>query len=463
MKLSRTLAIGSLIVLGTSFEATPANLHPWPGEELSGGATTVFDTRSSAFGRMVANLDPSRWIAVRAGKSLFANPWVPRGQSASPGARPGLGPRFNADSCAGCHFRDGRVGPQEPGVEASPPLLVRLAIPASRGGWGPEPTYGAQLNERAVGIPAEGTLQVEYEEVVGHYGDGEPYRLRRPSYRIQGLSRGPLHADAQLTVLMPPSLIGLGLLEAVPVGQLQDLADPEDTDGDGISGRIPPSLEDDSGIGRFGWKATQPNLESQIALAFSEDMGIMSTAYPQGNCAAKDAACRRLAGAERDLSPTQLARVTLYTRLLAPPARRDVESSEVLEGRNLFLELGCASCHSPRLRTVEAGSKGEVLPELSGQIIRPYSDLLLHDLGPELAGGFPDGGAESGEWRTPALWGLGLHRQVSGSIFLLHDGRARSIEEAILWHGGEAEAARLAFVASSARQRRAVLRFLNSL
>lgn len=454
---------------------------PWPGEELAGGETTVFDRGPAAFGRALRNLERKRWLAMRAGKRLFESPWIEPGPDAGMSPRRGLGPLFNADSCAGCHFRDGRgappteiMAPPEP-----PPYLARLR----RSDGKPDPRYGSQLNDGGAGVPAEGTLTIETVEQSWRSPDGRAYTLTRPKAVLSGLALGPLDPGTRVDLRVPPTLVGLGLLEAVPVATLENLADPEDRDGDGISGRL-RRLPGPTGplVGRFGWKAAQPSLESQVAHAFNEDLGVTSSLYPAPNCPPRDEACRRLAGDEIELSETQLARVTLYTRLLAPPARRDWQEPEVLRGRELFMQIGCAACHVPSLRTAEPAQtktgRHDLLPELAGQTIRPFTDLLLHDMGPELADGAPEaahgpgaaGGTEAsnrpvepGEWRTAPLWGLGLLARVNGHLHLLHDGRARTIEEAILWHGGESAGSRDRFVELSPDQQAALLRFLESL
>ena len=311
----------------------------------------------------------------------------------------------------------------------------------------------------------EGRLALELSRVQRRFPDGEEGWLRRPLPSLENLSRGPLDPESGLSLRIPPTLVGLGLLEAVPQSRLEALADPRDDDGDGISGRLQriphPAGEK---VGRFGWKAGQPNLESQVARAFSEDLGVTSSRFPEPNCSPGDSGCRQLATprepASTELSDTQLRRVALYLRLLAPPARRGWQDREVLEGRQVFLALGCGGCHRPELET---GTGPRVLRELRGQTIRPFTDLLLHDMGPDLADGVAEHRASPSEWRTPPLWGLGLLERVNGHLRLLHDGRAHSMEEAILWHGGEAEGAREGFIHLAGRDRKALLRFLYSL
>lgn len=430
----------------------------------------------NAYGHALDNLPPERWEDVRAGKALFTTRWVPDDELASARAalgpsalvRGGLGPRYSAASCEGCHFKDGRgrPPPDDPLVAADPdegpPLLLRWGVLADGGAPAPEPTYGAQLQERAVrGVPAEGRLLLSWREQTGRYADGTSYRLRAPEARVVELTRGPLHPEVRLGLRQPASLIGLGLLEAVAAEDVLALADADDRDGDGISGRASWVREPDTGeqvLGRFGWKASQPTLWAQNALALREDLGVRSPVHPGATCAATEDACARLEReGEPELDRRELEQLTAYTRLLMPPKARWAKDELATRGAALFSELGCASCHRPELRTAAAG----VAPELAARSFAPYTDLLLHDLGEALAD--RGGGEHAREWRTAPLWGLGLLEVVSGQVHLLHDGRARSPEEAILWHGGEAAAARAAFLAAPRTERAALLAFLSAL
>lgn len=412
-------------------------------EELSAGIGTVFDTSHNAFGRPVRNMDKLRWNPFRQGKRLFTQPFT------TEGGGKGLGPLFNAESCSSCHFKDGRSARQQ----TEPPLLVRLSVETADGGSMEEPTYGGQLQTAAVpGSRPEGHLKVRYEELTGYYADGTTYSLRRPRYHLEDLALGPLAAHARTSVRMPPALVGLGLLEAIPEAAVSAQADPDDADGDGISGRVnrvPDHATGQRSLGRFGWKAGQPSLRQQNATALREDMGLT---HPVLEGASQS-------DATYELSRHQVERLTLYTRLLSVPARRQWQDSEVRLGKALFTAVGCQRCHRPRFETGEVAD----LPELSRQVIRPYSDLLLHDMGEALADGRAEHGATGREWRTAPLWGLGLLEVVSGQTRLLHDGRARSVEEAILWHGGEGQASRDLFVALSKDERQALLSFLDSL
>jgi CxxC motif-containing protein (DUF1111 family) len=313
------------------------------------------------------------------------------------------------------------------------------------------------------GISAEAEATVTYVEVPGSFADGEAYALRVPSYSFFNLAFGDFHPDIQVSPRVAPQMPGLGLLEAIPEAQILAWADPEDADGDGISGRanfvwdfqvIGPRL------GRFGWKANQPTLRQQVAEALHADIGITTTLFPERNCPPIQVDCAAAVnGGIPELNDTGLDLLEFYTQTLAVPARRDWEDPEVLRGKALFGALGCVQCHRPEFTT----DANFPIPALAGQKIRPYTDLLIHDMGEGLADGRPLFQASGSEWRTPPLWGLGLIETVSGHSQLLHDGRARNVSEAILWHGGEATAAREGFRELDRQDREALLHFLESL
>jgi CxxC motif-containing protein (DUF1111 family) len=294
--------------------------------------------------------------------------------------------------------------------------------------------------------------------------------LRRPEIRLAELGYGPLHPDAMLSARVAPQMIGLGLLEAIPTADILALADPDDADGDGISGRPSIVWSVEFGqpmLGRFGHKAGQPTIRQQSAGAFAGDIGIATPLFPDpwGDCTAAQPACRGArhgddagqGGFEVDAEGLDL--VTVYSRNLGVPARRDADDPQVLRGRALFHDTGCTGCHRPAFVTHRLTDR----PEHSFQLIWPYTDLLLHDMGEGLADNRPDGRATGREWRTAPLWGIGLTEQVGGRAAFLHDGRARTLLEAVLWHGGEAQAARDGVVAMSAADRAALIRYLESL
>jgi CxxC motif-containing protein (DUF1111 family) len=446
------------VVLAAGPQEAPGVPPPSPGEELSGGATTVFDTTLNAFGRALGNMEPTRFRTLHEGKTLFVRDWSAPSVALA-------GPLTNAQACNSCHFKDGRDRPYDAlGPEA--PLLIRLSVPTEEApGGAPEPVYGGQFNDRGTPeVPAEGRVQVKYVPLEGRYADATPYTLRRPHYELSSLGYGPLAPRTQWSPRIPSTVFGLGLLEAIPEADLLARADPQDADGDGISGRPNRVTHVRTGqpvLGRFGWKASQPTLEQQIAKAYAEDLGLTSPLFPESTCTPKQEACRAVTQARTKpaLPAELLEKTTLYIRLLAVPARRDWTAPAVRRGQALFQQTGCASCHHPEYRT---GAVADI-PELSGQTIRPYTDLLLHDMGKELADGRPDAEATGSEWRTPPLWGLGLLETVNHQLRLLHDGRARGFEEAILWHGGEAEASRERFKRLERADREALVAFLRSL
>lgn len=451
--------------LGCGAEPPPGEAGPSaePGEELSGGQTTVFDTSKNAYSLSARNMTPERRSAFFVGNSFFKENWVIA--PASTEGRDGLGPLFNARSCSSCHLLDGRGSPPLDTVDPLVSVLIRLSVPGAdaHGGPAPEPSYGGQLQPRAIpGVLPEGDAFVTYEEMPGAFPDGEAYSLRKPVYSMAS-ARGDMQPDVMTSPRVAPAMIGLGLLEAIPEEDVLRAEDPDDTDGDGISGRanrVWDAVRGAASLGRFGWKANQPTLLQQTAGAFLGDMGLTTPMFTAEDCTDVQADCKAApTGGVPEVSPEILDRVTFYSATLAVPARRDAGDPTVLAGKGLFLEIGCGKCHTPLLRTGTL----EGYPELSGQTIRPFTDLLLHDMGEALADGRPDFEADGREWRTPPLWGLGLQETVNGHENLLHDGRARGFVEAVLWHGGEAERSREAFRALPAEDRGALVRFLESL
>lgn len=441
-------------------EAAPA---PEPGADLLGGDTTIFDDGPLAYSYAARNLDSVRRDTFALGDHFFNRSWVAAPASAA--GNDGLGPTYNATSCSSCHLHDGRSEPPASSTDDGVGLLARLSIAGEdpHGMPRPDPVYGGQLQPYAIlGVPAEGKLVVTWEERPGTYADGAPFSLRVPRITITELAFGPLADGAMISARVAPAMIGLGLLEAIPESTLEALADEGDRDGDGISGRtnvVWDSREGRARVGRFGWKANVTTIAQQTAGAFLGDLGITSTTFPEEACPEPQGKCRAAPnGGAPELTDQKLDAVVLYARALAVPARRGAGDARVARGEALFAEAGCASCHTPKMVTGDSD-----VPAFARQTIRPYTDLLVHDLGPELADGRPDGRASGSEWRTPPLWGLGLLVRVSKHQHLLHDGRARGPAEAILWHGGEAQAARERFRALTADDRAALLAFLAAL
>jgi CxxC motif-containing protein (DUF1111 family) len=443
-----------------------------------GAATSHKPVNISAFSNPSANMSFERQLEFSVGDGVFRKLWVSAPSSTT--SSDGLGPLFNARSCQSCHLKDGRGGPPAPGEEAIS-MFLRVSIPPQNAqdrealdslklAVIPDPTYGTQLQNYSVqGVPAEGRMHIEHVDVPVRLADGEVVQLQKPIYSAADLQYGPLHPQAMLSARVAPPMIGVGLLEAIDEADILAGADPDDANGDGISGRTNRvwSVEQQRPVlGRFGWKAGEPSIAQQSAHAFAGDIGISSPLATDawGDCTERQDACRSAphgvhADKPYEVTPEMFDLLVFYSRNLAVPARRKVEDKHVLEGKRLFYESGCASCHRPKYVT----RRDPKQPEQSHQLIWPYSDLLLHDLGEGLADGRPEGQASGSEWRTPPLWGIGLTSTVSGHTQFLHDGRARTLLEAILWHGGEAEAAKQRVVAMSKPQREALLAFLNSL
>ncbi|MGO4320707.1 di-heme oxidoredictase family protein [Pseudomonas sp. B21-010] len=445
-----------------------------PGEARSGGAATVRKTDQNAFSLPSANLPPSRRVDFSVGNSFFRSPWVIAPSTTT--ARDGLGPLFNTNACQNCHIKDGRGHPPAPDATTAVSMLVRLSIPDAppyakvieQLGVVPEPVYGGQLQDMSVpGVAPEGKVRVDYTPVPVRFKDGTVVELRKPDLQITQLAYGPMHPDTRFSARVAPPMIGLGLLEAIPDEAILANAEAQAREKNGIAGR-PNQVWDDAQqktvLGRFGWKAGQPNLNQQNVHAFSGDMGLTTSLRPFDDCTQTQVDCKRAPSGngpdgEPEVSDNILRLVLFYSRNLAVPARREVNSPQVLAGKNLFFQAGCQSCHTPKYTTAANAAE----PELANQVIRPYTDLLLHDMGEGLADNRSEFKASGRDWRTPPLWGIGLTETVNGHTQFLHDGRARNLLEAVLWHGGEAQAAQRQVLAFNAEQRTALLAFLNSL
>jgi len=473
----RTADESARIAAVTAWPETFSEAQPF--EANSAGAATVrVLPNSNAFSLPSGNISFEDELTFRVGNGLFRKLWVSSPSSTL--ASDGLGPLYNARSCQRCHIKDGRGHPSEGPDDNAISMFLRVSIPgtpddaiAEIEGYLatlPEPTYGTQMQDFSLaGHPAEYRLQIEYEEIEVPLSGGETASLRNPTYTAADLGYGPLHPEAMLSPRVAPQMIGLGLLEAIPAADILALADPNDTNGDGVTGRpnIVWSLEfDQPMLGRFGLKAGSPTVREQSAGAFAGDIGISNPLFPAawGECTETQSDCLSAPhgdGDERgfEIDAEGLDLVTFYSRNLGVPARRDVNDPDVLRGKEVFYTTGCTSCHQPSFVT----HRLENQLEQSFQLIWPYSDMLLHDMGPGLADNRPEARATGSEWRTPPLWGIGLTEQVSGHTYFLHDGRARSLLEAVLWHGGEAQSQRDAVVEMPPTDRAALIAFLESL
>ncbi|WP_413467889.1 di-heme oxidoredictase family protein [Mesorhizobium sp. B2-8-5] len=454
--------------------------RPEPFELMQGGAgTSRKDVNRDAFSQSSANITFEEEGSFKLGNALFRKNWVSSPSSTQ--ASDGLGPLFNERACQNCHLKDGRGRPPE-GDAGSTSMFLRLARDAASAEEKaaladhkvlnfPDSIYGAQLQDLAVpGLKGEGRMRVDYQEQKVTLGDGAVVALRKPSYSVENLGYGPLDPRTTLSPRLTPPMIGLGLIEQIAPADILAHADADDRDGDGISGRPNIVRDELSGavtMGRFGWKAQTASIRQQAADAFAGDIGISTPEMPKhwGDCTKAQTDClampsgvqQRLGTAEAP--PPVMDLVTFYSQNLAVPARRDLDKPDVLAGKKQFYEMGCISCHAPKFVTM----RGTPNKAQAFQLIWPYSDFLLHDMGEGLADGQRVGEASGSEWRTPPLWGIGLTATVNGNAFYLHDGRARSLAEAILWHGGEGQKARDRFAGAAAADRDALIKFLESL
>lgn len=485
-----TLLASALILAGCSAQqssdsnsnsnssSTPSQLFAPPdADALPGGNTTVYSNGRNAFSLPAANLNDAERTRFAVGNSFFKRNWVQA--PASTTARDGLGPHFLARSCGGCHMQDGRAQPPDFHNPLTPQpfagLLIRLSVPGTDTHGGPkhEPVYGDQFNTMGInGVKGEGQLKISYETVHGHYADGTAYTLEKPIYHFEELGYGPMAADFMFSPRIAPQVIGLGLLEAIPESEILANAAAQAATAGPIKGQanyVWDAYGQRMMLGRFGWKANVASLAHQTAAAFHGDIGITSKHFPQQTCTAAQADCLAAPNGNApgkdgvEIEDYVLDDVIFYQATLAPPARRNPKDEQVLRGQALFHAAQCAQCHRPSYQTGEALFPSLSSQALSNQTITPYTDLLLHDMGEALADGRPDFAANGRQWRTPPLWGIGLLPAVNKHHRLLHDGRARGVAEAILWHGGEAEQAKEHFRHLSAQDREALVKFVESL
>ncbi|MRT20644.1 thiol oxidoreductase [Comamonas sp. CAH-2] len=488
-----TFLLRTSSVLATALALAACTARPAPGDTAAdaaqalfarpaadaqpGGKTTVFSNGRNAFSLPAANLNDAERTRFVVGNSFFKRNWVQA--PASTTARDGLGPHFLARSCGGCHVQDGRAQPPDFHNPLAPQpfagLLLRLSVPGTDAHGGPkhEPVYGDQFNTMGIhGVQGEGKVHLSYERIEGQYADGTPYTLEKPRYHLRNLAYGPMAPDVMVSPRIAPQVIGLGLLEAIPEAEILANAQAQAANTGPIKGQpnyVWDAYAERMVLGRFGWKANVGSLAHQTAGAFLGDIGITSSRFPQQTCtpAQKDCLAAPNGNAKGqqgvEIEDYALDDVIFYQSTLAPAARRNAQDEGVLRGEALFHAAQCAQCHRPSYRTGTALFPRLSSPALSGQDITPYTDLLLHDMGEALADGRPDFAANGRQWRTPPLWGIGLLPAVNDHQRLLHDGRARGVAEAILWHGGEAEAAREQFRHLPAPDRAALVQFVESL
>jgi CxxC motif-containing protein (DUF1111 family) len=424
---------------------------PLPEEALLGGLTTVHqqysDEPKERFKQMATNIAPASVQPFLLGRRLHHSDFgtglhSEAGNPVYAELVGKLGKHFTGRSCIGCHTNNGRALPPAVGE----PLLKYLVRVGSDAQGTPHPKLGSTLQMQAAeGKPEATAFLAGWTTIEGTYGDGTAFTLQKPRYKFTGVE------PTFFSVRIASPLVGQGLLEALDEGAIRALADPK-------TGHIRIVTDPETGdarLGRFGWKAGQARLKHQIASALNNDMGVTTAIYPKLDRGAEQPDPALLV----PLPLADLENMYRYVAVLGVPPRRDIAEDEVSKGEKLFASAGCVKCHVPTLKT----SPYHPLAELRNQTIHPYTDLLLHDLGEGLADNLAEGNASPSEWRTPPLWGIGLTAGVSGGEAYLHDGRARSLSEAILWHGGAAESAREAFRTLPAADRAALLRFLQSL
>lgn len=468
MRFRFLLLAALLLVAGTLAIGEEALEDP----TLSAGTFTIKRSDRQAFSEPASVLTHKQRQMFMVGRSVFNRQWATIN---SLNGDWGLGPTFIADRCSACHVNAGRGHPPQAADEQLLSMLVRVSIPGVdvHGGPNPHSHYGDQLQNRSIDgrsvdvaysgapVPNEADLFLDWEERTVAFADGETVSLRKPKLRIENLKFGELGDDAMPSLRIAQPLVGMGFLDAVPEATVLAIAARQRALGfDGRPNRVWDVAAKRIAFGRYGWKANMPGLKQQIAAAAIGDMGVNSHLFPEQNCPAVQTLCaKQLPGNFPELIDHEIDAVELWLQGLAVPARRDVSNPEVMLGAGLFAKAQCAICHLPDLKTGISSN----LPQLSDQVFHAYTDLLLHDMGDELADGRPDFEAGPRDWRTPALWGLGLSQIVSGSTAMLHDGRARNVTEAILWHGGEARASRESFRAMTRVERDALVKFVESI
>ena len=436
---------------------------------LSGGDVTHFMFGDVSFESEAANLSWGLSAMFDDGDGMFERPFSEALSSGFRSDADGVGPLFNMSACEGCHAADGRASPPTENGQMLEGFLFRVSVPGAgiHNEPKPHPIYGGQLADKAIeGHLPEITLHMEYETITGQFGDGSEYTLQKPVYSFPKQNYGPLGRDTMISPRVAPFMIGMGLLDAITAESIMEYADIDDKNKDGISGK--PNMvwsieKEEFMLGKYGWKAEIPTLAHQSMDAAINDMGITNPLFPEENCTTAQVDCSNAmsgtTNAKYEMTKKQMNEVVTYLEFLAVPGRGYLDNENVMKGEKLFNEVGCSACHR---ETFVTGTE-QRQSRLHNQTIHPYTDMLLHDMGPALADNRPSFDADGYEWRTPPLWGIGMVERVNGHTRFLHDGRARSLEEAVLWHGGEATAAQQRFVQLSQFERKNVIKFLKSL
>ena len=432
---------------------------------------------ASDYSSPLAGLSAQNKLDFHIGEGVFQKFWVPSPSSTT--ASDGLGPLFNTRSCNSCHLNNGRGHAPDENISGAsiPSFLIKLGKSYPIAEIQPnkffppigDARYGHQFQgHSSPGVLPEGDYYLTYTTHIETLKDGTKVKLRKPNLHWNELNYGEFEDSTGFNMLVSPALIGMGLLDNIPDDTILSAADPDDKNNDGISGRvswIPNGIN--KTIGRFGYKASVASVSAQNQSAFNNDLGLSTPLNPNpyGDCTALQQDCLaspdgnspHLGNLEVDKQQARL--VDLFVSLSSPPAMRNLTSTRFLKGKDIFENGGCASCHTPKMKT---GNHSE-FSVLNNRTFFPFTDMLLHDMGPELASGFPSFSASPSEWRTAPLWGIGLSRKVSGRVGFLHDGRAKTIEEAILWHGGEGQKSKNYYKNLNKEQRNTLIYFLESL
>ena len=458
LKRAGKAALSAIVI----FFADPQIISPAKPQATAGNFLYEANSKIATFSQPAPALSAQEQQTFNFGNRIFNTNWMPTSAAAS--AFAGLGPLYNRASCAACHVHDGRG---QPPMDAQRPLsmLIRISIAGNSAHDAPKPVpgYGLQINDQGIpGVAAEARVALVWQETSGTYNDGEKFSLRAALVILNAAAYGTLPKNMLTSIRVAPAVFGMGLIEAISDADILALADPDDSNKDGISGRANAVYSQQLGritLGRYGWKANIATLQDQTLDAARFDMGLTSEYEPQQNCEVEQLACAQAPNGPRpELSSSFTAKITDYLRMLGVPKQRPLNPTSA-RGEALFRDFQCGACHVKNFTTASHSS----LSYLHNQTFHPYTDLLLHDMGAGLSDHRPDFAASGSEWRTAPLWGIGLIPSVNNHNLYLHDGRARGVAEAILWHGGEAQAAKERFRNASKADREALIAFVNRL